>query len=192
MPKEKLIKKQVSYTEEQLLKPEEMQQLKDKLYKQVMIYLPGYLLLLTVALIIYLNAPESYKTVVRRAAELDEEEVSRMWRLAPYFSLFVFLMATIFFGKIFYQSILPLIKDINHKAKTLIFYKPQKTAMAFFNRYYISIPLFTKRRIEIEGNDFNSISETEDICLEVSKTSLLILQVKVNDKRINCFSSTHS
>ena len=192
MPKEKLIKEQVSYTEEKQMLPGEMQQLKDKLYKQVMIYLPGYLLLLGTALIIYLNAPESFKTVVRRSAELDEEEVSRMWRLAPYFSLFLLLMATIFFGKIFYQNILPLIKDIKHKAKTLVFYKPQKTAMAFFNRYYISIPLFSKRRIEIDGSDFNNISETEDICLEVSKTSLFILQLKVNDKRVNYYTSTHS
>ena len=99
MPKEKLLSQQVSYTEEKPLQPEELQQLKDKLYKQVLTYLPGYALLLAGALIIYLNAPGSYKTVVSRRAEFDEEEVSRMWRLAPYFSLFVAFMATIFFGK---------------------------------------------------------------------------------------------
>ena len=192
MPKEKLLKQQISFTEEKPLQSEELQQVKDKLYKQVIIYLPGYLLLLAGALIIFLNAPESYRTVVSRRVEIDEEEAGRMWRLSPYFSLFVFLMATIFFGKIFYQSILPLIKDIKHKTKILVFYKPQKTDMGVFNRYYLSTPLFTKRRIEIDANEFNKISETEDVCIEVSTSSMVILKLKANGKQIYYYTSAHS
>jgi len=192
MPKERLIKPQISYTEEKPLQTEELQQLKDKLYRQVIIYLPGYLLLLAGALIIFFNAPESFRTVVNRRVEIDEEETGRMWRLAPYFSLFVFLMATIFFGKIFYQSILPLLKDIKRKTKTLVFYKPQKTDMGLLNRYYLSTPLFTKRRIEIDRNDFHIISEVEDVCLEASTHSLIILKLKVKDKQINYYTSAHS
>ena len=191
MPKEKLLYQQVSFTEEKPLQTQELQQLKDKVFRHVIIYLPIYLLFLGAALILYHDAVMAFKMVVD-PSDLSDEEMARMWKLGPYIGLFVFLMATIFFGKIFYQTILPLIKDIKHKTKTLVFYKPQKTEMPFFNRYYISTPLFTKRRIEIDGNDFTVISETENICLEISKSSLIILQLKMNDKRINCYTSTHS
>lgn len=191
MPKEKLLRQQVSFTEEKLLQAEELQQLKDKVFRQVIIYLPIYILFLGIALILFYDAPMAFKMVVD-PSDLDDEELARMWKLGPYVGVFVFLMATIFFGKIFYQTVLPLLKDIKHKTKTLVFYKPQKTAMAIFNRYYISTPLFTKRRIEIDRNDFDVISDTENICLEVSKSSLSILQLKVNNKQINYHNSTHS
>jgi len=189
MPKEKLIKERVSHIEEEPLQPVEIQKLKDKVYKQIMLYLPGYLLLLAGAYIIYINAPESYKVVVNRRANFDEEETSRMWRLAPYVSLFVVLMSTIFFGKIYYQSILPLLKDLRHKTKLLGFYKPEKIAMAVFSRYYLSVPLFPMRQIQVDNNDFNTVSETEDLCLQLSKNSLLVLRIKKDDQEIKFFES---
>ena len=191
MPKEKLLHQQVSFTEEKPLQEQELQQLKDKVFRQIIIYLPIYVLFLGVALVLYYDAPMVFKMIVD-PSDLNDEEMARMWKLGPYVGVFVFLMATIFFGKIFYQSILPVIKDIKHKTKTLVFYKPQKTAMAFFNRYYISTPLFAKRSIEIDGNDFNVISDTENVCLEVSKSSLFILHLRVNDKQINFYTSTNS
>ena len=96
-------------------------------------------------------------------------------------------MSTIFFGKIFYQSILPILKDIKHKTKTLIFYKPEKIPMAVFNRYYLSTPLFSKRQIQIDDKDFNMIADADELCLEVSKSSLIVLGLKKNDKKINYF-----
>lgn len=187
MPREKLIQNHISYTEEKQLQPEELQFLKDKVFKQVFLYLPGYLLLLGGALIIFLNAPNSFKIVVNQNANLDEEETGRMWRLAPYVSLFVLLMSTIFFGKIFYQSILPVLKDIERKTKTLIFYRPEKIAMAVFNRYYLSTPLLIKRQIQITDTDFNMITDADELCLEVSKSSLIVLGLKKNDKKIDYF-----
>jgi len=187
MPKEKLIKDQISYIEERQLQSEEIQLLKDKVFRQIIIYLPGYLLLLGGALIIFMNAPNSFKMVVNHNANFDDDQTERMWRLAPYVSLFVLLMSTIFFGKIFYQSILPILKDIKHKTKTLVFYKPQKTAMTIFNRYYLSIPLFTKRQIQIDEKDFSTISDSDELCLELSKSSLIVLGLKKNEKRINYY-----
>lgn len=185
MAKEKLIQNQISYTEEKQLQPDEVQLLKEKVFRRILLYLPGYLLLIGGAVIIFMNAPNSFKMVVNPHANLDEEETGRMWRLAPYLSLFVLLMSTIFFGKIFYQSILPILKDIKHKTKTLVFYKPEKIPMAVFNRYYLSTPLFTRRQIQIDNNDFNMISHNDEICLEVSKSSLIVLGIKQNDRRIN-------
>jgi hypothetical protein len=187
MPKEKLIKDRISYIEEAHLQSEEIQLLKDKVFKQIIIYLPGYLLLLGGALIIFMNAPNSFKMVVDHNANLNDDQSERMWRLAPYVSLFVLLMSTIFFGKIFYQSILPILKDIKHQTKTLVFYKPEKIPMAVFSRYYLSTPLFTKRQIQIDDKDFNMISDVDEVCLEVSKSSLLVLALKKNDKKINYF-----
>ena len=111
MPKEKLLKDQISYTEERPLQSEEIQLLKDKVFRQVIIYLPIYILFLGGALILYYNAPMAFKMIVD-PSELDDEEITRMLKLGPYIGLFVFLLATIFFGKIFYQSILPLFINI--------------------------------------------------------------------------------
>ena len=187
MPIEKLIKDQISYTEERPLQSEEIQLLKAKVTRQILIYLPGYLLLLGGALIIFMNAPDSFKMVVNHNANFDDDQTERMWRLAPYVSLFVLIMSTIFFGKIFYQSILPILKDIKHKTKTLVFYKPEKIPMAVFNRYYLSTPLFTKRQIQIDDKDFNMILDADEICLEVSKSSLLVLSLKHKEKKINYY-----
>ena len=184
MPKEKIIKEQVSRTEEQPLNLHELQLLKDKVYRQVMIYLPGYLLLLAGAFLIYLNAPESFKVIVSRKVRIDEEESSRMWRLAPYVSVFVVVMASIFFGKIYNHSILPLLKDIKQKTKLLVFYKPEKNAMAVFNRYYISAPLHTKRQLQVDSNDFNLITDSDELCLELSRYSLIVLAIKKDSKQI--------
>ena len=191
MPKEKIIKEQVSYTEEKPLQPAEIQKLKDKVFRLVMLYLPGYLLLLTGAIIIYINAPESYKTVVNPGADFDEEETSRMWKLAPYVSMFVVLMSTIFFGKIYYQSILPILKDLKQKVKLLVFYKPEKNAMAVFSRYYLSVPLFTKRQVQVDNNDFNLISDSDELCLHLSKNSFIVLGIKKDDKEIKYYESVN-
>jgi len=186
MPKEKLIKDRISRTEEVQLQSEEIQLLKDKAFRQIIIYLPIYILLLGGAVILYYDAPTAFKMIVD-PSELDDEEIERMLKLGPYIGLFVFLMSTIFFGKIFYQSIFPILKDIKHKTKTLVFYKPEKIPMALFNRYYLSIPLFTKRQIQIDDKDFSMISDSDELCLEVSKLSLLVLGLKKNDKKINYY-----
>ncbi len=59
--------------------------------------------------------------------------------------------------------------------------------MPFFNRYYLSTPLFNFQQIEVKIDDFNSISDSEEICLEVGKTSLLILGLRKADKKINYY-----
>jgi hypothetical protein len=184
MLKEKLIKEQISYTEEQQLQAKEIQQLKDKVFRQLIIYVPGYLLLIGGAVIIFLNAPGSYKTIVDPSANLDDDEIARMWKLAPYLSLFVFLMSTFFFGKIFYQSILPVLRDIKHKTKTLIFYRPEKTAMALFNKYYITTPLRKYQQIQVNADDFNSISDHNDLCLEVGPNSVFVLRLLNGEKEL--------
>lgn len=189
MPKEKIIKEQVANIKEELLQPGEIQMLKVKVYKQIILYLPAYLLLLGGAYMLYVNAPGSYKVVVEPSANLDEEETSRMWKLGPYISLFVFVMSTIFFGKIYYQSVLPLLKDLKHKTKLLVFYKPEKIPMAVFNRYYLSVPLFPIKQIQVDNSDFNSISETDELCLQLSKNSLMILGIMNNERNIKYFES---
>jgi hypothetical protein len=189
MPKERIIREQVADMQEHPLMPEELQMLKEKVYKRIMLYLPAYLLLLTGALIIYLNAPESFKAVVNRSADFNDEQTSRMWRLAPYVSLFVVVMATIFFGKIFYQSVLPILKDIKLKIKIIVLYKPQKNAMAVFNRYYISVPLFTMRQVQVEPTDFALISGTDEVSVELSKNSMIVLGIKIGGKAIQYYES---
>lgn len=185
MATQKLMPDRISRTGEGQLQPDEIKLLKDKVTRQLIIYLPGYLLIAGGALFILIDAAGSFKTIVSPSVNLDEEETGRMAKLAPYFCSFVFLMSTIFFGKIFYQTILPILKDIKQKTKTLIYYTPHKSAMAFFNRYYLSTPLFNNQQVEVSSEAFNSIAEHEEICLEAGKYSLFVLGLKKGDKKID-------
>ena len=76
---------------------------------------------------------------------------------------------------------------MKHKTKTLVFYKPEKIPMAVFNRYYLSTPLFTKRQIQIDDKDFSVIPGSDELCLELSKSSLIVLALKKNEKKINYY-----
>jgi hypothetical protein len=161
--------------------------LKDRIRRQLLIYLPGYLLLAGGALFVLLDPPGSYKTVVNGSINLNDDETARMSKLAPYFSAFVLLMSTIFFGRIFYQSILPLIKDIKQKTKTLLYFKPGKSAMAFFNKYYISTPLYQKQLVEVSREDFDSIKEEDELHIGVGSSSMFILGLYKGDKMVTYY-----
>lgn len=174
----------VSRTEEKPLESAELALLKNRAWRQVAIYLPGYLLLAGGAIYILLDPPGSYHNVVNPYRHLDDDQVARMWQVAPYLSSFILLMATIYFGKIFYQTILPLLRDIKQKTKTLIYFQPKKSVMAFFNRYYISTPLFENQQIELSREDFDSVREDAELHLEVGSHSLLVLRLCNGERQI--------
>ena len=71
--------------------------MKNKVVKQLRIYVPGYLLLTAIAIYFLISGPESLNDFhnLRRPdlqpLDINEDTRSRFWTVAPYFSLFLFL-----------------------------------------------------------------------------------------------------
>src|SRR6185295_4751741 len=184
--KETLIFDTISYTKMEPLTLNEIRLMKNKVVRQLRVYVPGYLLLTAIAIWFLLRGPEVLNDFKSRFKRLDITEDTRalFWVVAPYFSLFLFLLTTIFLAIYYFKSVRPFIRDIKEGKKIAVFYRPRKTAMALFNRYYITIPLYNNQQIELSKADFDKIREEEFLCLEMGPSSNFILNLKNNDECI--------
>lgn len=186
--KHELMPDRISYTEKELLAPGEIVLMKDKILKQLIIYVPGYLVLSAIGINFYLRGPgilNQRPSLTLHSVEMNEDTKSRFWEVAPYFCIFLFLLTTIFLVRYYFQSVHPFIKDIRRKEKLLIYYKPHKTEMALFRRYYISTPLYYNQQIEVSKADFESINEGNLLCLEIGPHSTYLLSLRNNGKKIH-------
>ena len=182
--KEELIFDNISYTKMEPLTAGEITLMKNKVVKQLRIYVPGYLLLTAIAIYFLISGPESLENL-RRPGDISEEMRSRFWTVAPYFSLFLFLLTTVFLAIYYFRSVRPFIRDIKSRKKIAIFYRPKKTPMALFNRYYITIPLYSNQQIEVNKADFDRIKDEELLCLEMGPSSNFILNLKNKEENIH-------
>jgi len=173
------------------LTPGEITRMKNKVVKQLKVYVPGYLLLTAIAIYFLIRGPESLNDFhnMRRPdlqpLDIDEDTRSRFWIVAPYFSLFLFLLTTVFLAIYYFKSVQPFISDIKNRKKIAIFYRPKKTAMTLFNRYYITIPLYSNQQIEVNKADFDKIRDEEILCLEMGPSSNFILNLKNKEECIH-------
>lgn len=179
-----LLQDKVSYIDTEPLTPGEIIRMKDKIFKQLIIYVPGYLALTTTSLYVWFGGPEGLNTRTS-AVENDEKYRHLFWTVAPYFCIFMFLLSTIFLTVFYFRSVHPFIKDIRKGKKLLVFYEVKKTAMVLFRRYYISIPLYSNQQIEINKEDFENINEGDLLCLEMGPASTYILKLRNKEKRIH-------
>jgi hypothetical protein len=186
--KQELMPDRISYTETEPLTPGEVTLLKDKIVKRLIIYIPGYLVLAAIGINILWQGPDILNdrpSFPLQPLEIDERVKSNFWIAAPYFCLFLFVASTIFIIIYYFQALHPLIKDIKRKEKLFIFYKPKKSAMPFFNRFYISTPLYKNQQIEVSKTDFDNITEEDLLCLEVAPCSTFLLKLRNKEKRIH-------
>jgi len=188
---ETLIFDSISYTKMEPLTTNEVQLMKNKVIKQLKIYVPGYLLLTAIAIWILVEGPPVLNTGRRiRRITIDENTTSLFWTVAPYFSLFLFLLTTTFLSVYYFRSVRPFIKDIKQGKKITVFYRPKKTAMALFNRYYITIPLYSNQLIQVNKTDFDGIKEEDLLCLEMGPSSNFILNLKNKEECIHVHDLT--
>jgi hypothetical protein len=191
--KQKLMRERISRTEERPLSDDDLALLKAKRNKQLLFLLSGYLPFIAFALFILLMGPYSLNTnrrgIMRDVTKLDigEDQSSRFWTVAPYFLGFMFILLTIYFARLYFQSLKPLMKDIKVNNKQLLYFKPVKNPMAFFNKYYLSTPLFQNQQIEVSRDDFESIHDNDELHLEVGPESTFILRLCNGNKEIKYF-----
>jgi hypothetical protein len=189
--KQELVFDSISYTKMEKLTAGEIVSMKNKVIKQLRVYVPGYLVLTGIAIWILLRGPNVLNDFHYRRAPMlkpltiDENTTTLFWQTAPWFSLFLLLLTTIFLAIYYFRSVRPFIKDIKQKKKIAVFYKPKKTAMTLFNRYYITIPLYSNQQIEINKPDFDGIKEGDLLCLEMGPSSCYLLSLKNNERNIH-------
>jgi hypothetical protein len=193
MATQKLMPERISRTEEKPLSGEDLALLKAKKNKQLIFLLSGYLPFIAFGLFILIMGPYSLNTPRRQIMgeftklNIDEEQKGRFWTVAPWFLGFMFILLTIYFGRLYFQSIKPLMKDIKLNKKQLFFFKPVKNPMAFFNKYYLSTPLYQNQQIEVSREDFESIHDNDELHLEVGPDSTFILRLCNGNKEIKYY-----
>src|SRR5260221_3217287 len=192
----KIITERITRTEERPFSKEDLQLLKSKRNKQFRILASGYLPFIAFGLYILFMGPQSLNTGrhdnIRpyMKMNIDDEQRNRFWTVAPYFLGFMFLILNIYFGKLYFQSLRPLLKDIKLNKKQLIFFKPEKTAMALFNKYYLTTPLYKYQQIQVNADDFNNISDHNDLCLEVGPNSVFVLRLLNGEKELSILNNS--
>jgi hypothetical protein len=112
---------------------------------------------------------------------------SRFWIVAPWFVAGGFVLLTIYFARLYLQSIRPLSQDINLNKKELLFFRPAKNPMAFFNKYYLSTPLYLNQQIEVNREDFERIGDNDELHIEVGPRSTYILRLCHGKNQINYY-----
>lgn len=191
---QKLMPERIAHTEEIPLSKKDLELLKSKRNKQFLFLLSGYLPFIAFGLYFLVMGPDSLNTgrssgLWRNKITIDEEQKNRFWIIAPYFIAFIFIILNIYFAKLYFQSIKPLIKDIKLNKKQLLFFKPAKNPMTFFNKYYISTPLYQNQQIEVSHADFESINENNELCLEVAPSSTFIFRLCNGNNEIKYYSN---
>ncbi|HEY2721949.1 MAG TPA: hypothetical protein VGI82_09490 [Chitinophagaceae bacterium] len=184
--KQQLIFDSISYTKMDDLAAGEIRAMKNKIRKDLRIYVPGYSVLIAIGIYFLLRGPGASSDFHRRIySEISEQRKILYWQVAPYFSLFLLVLSTIFLAIYYSKSIHPLVLDIKKCKKMAIFYRPKKTAMTLFNRYYITIPLSNNQQIEISRHDFESINEGDLLCLEMGPASFFLLNLRNGEHNIH-------
>jgi len=185
---QKLMPERIASTGEATLSNDDLRLLKDKRNRQFLFIIPPYIALLAIGIFNWASGVGGLPHGrVTNPIEYDDENTQQFWTVAPYVFGFFFLMATIYFTKLFVQSVYPLMKDIKNNKKSLIFYTPAKSAMPFFHKYYLSTPLYKNQQVEISREDFESIPDGRELCLEAGPSSVFILRLRNGEKDIRFY-----
>ena len=185
----KIIQERIIRTEEEKLSEKDRADLRAKRNKKLLYLLTAYIPLALILLYVYLSGP----SVAYRDSnpyprhEITDDDIKNFSIAAPLICGFLFLMLTGFFLHYYLQSVAPLIKDLRTDKKLLLFIKSEKTEMAFFNKYFISTPIFKKQQVQIAKEDFYNISNDKPLILEVAPHSQAILRLTNDSKEITFY-----
>ena len=80
-----------------------------------------------------------------------------------------------------------LVQDLGAEKITTFQACPAKNPMAFFNKYYLSTPLFQNQQIEVSREDFDSITDHDELHIEMGPRSTYILRLCNGDKEIKYY-----
>jgi len=182
----RIIKERIITTTEQLLSEKDRKELIAKRNKKAFYVFSAYVPLALILAYVFFTGP----SVVYRDKypypkhEITDDDVSNYNIAAPLACGFFFLLLTGYFIHYYLQTVAPLVKDLRKNKKLLLQIKPEKTEMAFFNKYFIATPIFKKQQVQVEKSDFYNISDDKSLVLELAPHSLAILRFTNDGKEI--------
>ena len=185
----KILQERIITTTEQPLSEKDRSELIAKRNKKAFFLFSAYIPLALILAFVFFSGP----SVVYQDKypypkhEITEDDVKNFNIAAPLVCGFFFLLLTIFFMHYYMQTVSPLIKDLRKNKKLLLQIKPEKTEMAFFNKYFIATPIFKKQQVQVEKTDFHNISDNKPLVLELAPHSQTILRFTNNDEEISYY-----
>jgi len=185
----KIIKERIITTTEQPLSQKDREELIAKRNKKAFYVFSAYIPLALILVYVFFSGP----SVVYRDKypypkhEITDDDLSNFNTAAPLVCGFFFLLLTGFFIHYYLQTVAPLIKDLRKNKKLLIQINPEKTEMAFFNKYFITTPIFKKQQVQVEKADFYNISDDKPLVLELAPYSQAILRFTNDGKEITYY-----
>jgi hypothetical protein len=185
----KIIQERIIRTEEEKLSEKDRADLLAKRNKKLLYLLTAYIPLALILSYVYFSGPSvAYRdNNPYPRHEITDDDIKNFSIAAPLICGFLFLMLTGFFLHYYLQSVAPLLKDLRNGKKLLLFIKPEKTEMAFFNKYFIATPIFKKQQVQISREDFNNITSDKPLILELAPHSHAILRFTNDGKEITFY-----
>jgi hypothetical protein len=113
----------------------------------------------------------------------DEEEMTRLAIVAPYFIAFLFILVTIYFIRYYVRSALPFIRDIKLGKKNVLVTRAEKYKTPYAQAYYLKIP-FGKRNnmTRIHRQLYDAIGEESQVSIAYAPSSQFILSIKCENQ----------
>ena len=185
----KIINERILTTREQPLSQKDRRELIARRNKKAFYVFSAYIPLALILVYVFFSGP----SVVYRdnypypKHEITDDDVSNYNIAAPLVCGFFFLLLTGFFIQYYLQTVAPLIKDLRKNKKLLLQIKPEKTEMAFFDKYFIATPIFKKQQIQVDKVDYYNISDDKSLILELAPHSHAILRFTNNGEEITYY-----
>ena len=185
----KIIKERIITTTEQPLSEKDSTELIAKRNKKAFYVFSAYIPLALILVYVFLTGPAGvyHDKSPYPKHEITDDDVNNFNIAAPFVCGFFFLLLTGYFIHYYLQTVAPLIKDLRKNKKLLLQIKPEKTEMAFFNKYFITTPIFKKQQVQVGKSDFYSISDDNPLILELAPHSQAILRFTNDGKEITCY-----
>lgn len=184
----KIIQEQIIRTETVPLTEVDLQRLIKRKNDLSLLAISGYIIISLICLYIWLSKPSS-NNVDNKSFRVfftsSDKEVYQESIL--YASIVTFLIVTFLFIKFLLKSLIPLIKDIRRREKSIIYFFPIKTIDGEPFSYYISTPLTKTPKIEVSKEEFESLTEKEVLILETTQFSTFFLRLNKGHKEIKYY-----
>ena len=184
---QKLIQERIIRTIITPLTDSDRNKLNNRKNEQLLIILFAYLFISGICLFFW-NAGSSMNLDNKSfRINFSNSETESFQRTVPYICGSILIVTTFFFIKFLVQSIIPLTRDIRNGKKFLLYFIPEKSKNAELNNYFLTTPLNKNQEVEISQEEFESLSEKTELCLEILPISVHVLRLTNGQKVIRYY-----
>ena len=176
---DKIIRSRVIASSTAPLSAEDAERLRLKKARLLKFIMLGYLpLALVLAIMLTYGEDIIQRDNGSNTVRLNDEGLERFYLMVPWVCGISFLMLTIYFLWLYFQTLAPVLKDIKHQQKQLLQFSTEKSEMAAFDKFYILTPIRKNQLLRVEKEDFYRIDASRPLTLEIAPASVIVLGVQ--------------